>query len=52
MAVALPLYHIFSFMVTMLGMKMGFALLLIPNARDLDDLTKQFGKYRPQFSLR
>lgn len=49
MAVALPLYHIFSFMVTMLGMKMGFALLLIPNARDLDDLTKQFGKYRPQF---
>lgn len=30
-------------------MKMGFALLLIPNARDLDDLTKQFGKYRPQF---
>ncbi|OOR84475.1 AMP-binding protein [Moraxella canis] len=49
MAVALPLYHIFSFMVTMLGMKMGFALLLIPNARDFDDLTKQFGKYRPQF---
>lgn len=49
MVVALPLYHIFSFMVTMLGMKMGFALLLIPNARDLDDLTKQFGKYRPQF---
>ncbi|OOS07923.1 long-chain acyl-CoA synthetase [Moraxella cuniculi DSM 21768] len=49
MAVALPLYHIFSFMVAMLGMKMGFALLLIPNARDLDDLTKQFGKFRPQF---
>ncbi|USZ14373.1 AMP-binding protein [Moraxella sp. FZFQ2102] len=49
MAVALPLYHIFSFMVTMLGMKMGFALLLIPNARDFDDLTKQFAKYRPQF---
>ena len=37
MAVALPLYHIFSFMVTMLGMKMGFAMLLIPNARDFDD---------------
>ena len=49
MAVALPLYHIFSFMVTMLGMKMGFAMLLIPNARDFDDLTKQFAKYRPQF---
>ncbi|MFB6348025.1 AMP-binding protein [Moraxella sp. ZJ142] len=49
MAVALPLYHIFSFMVTMLGMRLGFALLLIPNARDFDDLTKQFAKYRPQF---
>ena len=49
MAVALPLYHIFSFMVTMLGMKMGFAMLLIPNARDFNDLTKQFAKYRPQF---
>ena len=49
MAVALPLYHIFSFMVTMLGIKMGFAMLLIPNARDFDDLTKQFAKYRPQF---
>lgn len=49
MAVALPLYHIFSFMVTMLGMKLGFALLLIPNARDFDDLARQFAKYRPQF---
>ncbi len=49
MAVVLPLYHIFSFMVTLLGMKLGYALLLIPNARDLDDLTKQFGKYKPAF---
>ncbi|UXZ05456.1 AMP-binding protein [Moraxella nasicaprae] len=49
MAVALPLYHIFCFMVSLLGMKMGFSLLLIPNARDFDDLTKQFAKYRPQF---
>ncbi len=49
MVVALPLYHIFSFTVTMLGMKMGFSFLLIPNARDFDDLTKQFAKYRPAF---
>ncbi len=49
MAVALPLYHIFSFMVTLLGMNMGMAMLLIPNARDLDDLTKQFAKYKPVF---
>ena len=49
MVVALPLYHIFSFMVTMLGMKMGFALLVLPNARDFDDVTKQFERYQPTF---
>ncbi|OOR87021.1 long-chain fatty acid--CoA ligase [Moraxella caviae] len=49
MAVALPLYHIFSFTVMLLGMNMGMAFLLIPNARDLNDLTKQFAKYRPVF---
>lgn len=36
-------------MVTLLGMNMGMAMLLIPNARDLDDLTKQFAKYKPVF---
>ncbi|MDO4427236.1 MAG: AMP-binding protein [Moraxella sp.] len=49
MVVALPLYHIFSFMVTLLGMRLGFALLMIPNARDFDDVTAQFEKYRPVF---
>ncbi|MDO4894008.1 AMP-binding protein [Moraxella sp.] len=49
MAVALPLYHIFCFMVSLLAMKLGFSLLLIINARDFDDLTKQFAKYRPAF---
>ena len=49
--VALPMYHIFCFMVSMLAMKKGFSLLLIPNARDFDDLTKQHGKYRPAFFM-
>lgn len=49
MAVVLPLYHILCFMVTLLGMRYGFSLLLIPNARDFDDVTRQFGKYRPVF---
>lgn len=49
-AVALPLYHIFSFTSCMLlGTKMGFSLLLIVNARDFDSLTKDFKKYRPVF---
>ncbi|WFF39111.1 AMP-binding protein [Moraxella nasibovis] len=51
MTVALPLYHIFCFMVSQLAMKYGFALLLIPNARDFDDLTKQHAKYRPVFFM-
>ncbi|WP_323843537.1 AMP-binding protein [Moraxella sp. Pampa] len=49
--VALPLYHIFCFMVSQLAMKYGFALLLIPNARDFADLTKQHAKYRPVFFM-
>lgn len=49
LAVALPLYHIFCFMVSIVGMKMGFSLLLIINARDFDALTKDFGKYQPAF---
>ncbi len=49
-AVALPLYHIFSFAAcALLGMKAGFSMLLITNARDLDALTKEFAKYKPVF---
>lgn len=48
-ATALPLYHIFSFTVSMASMKIGFGLLLITNARDFDALTKDFAKYRPVF---
>lgn len=49
-AVALPLYHIFSFTAcALVGLKMGFGLLLIVNARDFDALTKDFDKYKPSF---
>ncbi|MBP2279991.1 long-chain acyl-CoA synthetase [Psychrobacter sp. PL19] len=45
---ALPLYHVFSFMVCgMYGMYQGYAGLLIPNPRDLDGLIKEMGKYKP-----
>ncbi|MEN6669432.1 AMP-binding protein [Psychrobacter sp. B38] len=47
---ALPLYHVFSFMVCgMYGMYQGYAGLLIPNPRDLDGLIKEMGKYKPSF---
>ncbi len=47
---ALPLYHVFSFMVCgMYPMYQGYASLLIPNPRDLDDLIKQIDKYKPSF---
>ncbi len=47
---ALPLYHVFSFMVCgMYGMYEGYAGLLIPNPRDLDGLIKEMGKYKPAF---
>lgn len=49
-AVALPLYHIFSFTACgLLGMKMGFSQLLITNPRDFKALCKDFAKYRPAF---
>ncbi|MBH0006475.1 AMP-binding protein [Psychrobacter sp. SWN149] len=47
---ALPLYHVFSFMVCgMCSMYQGYAGLLIPNPRDLDGLIKEMGKYKPAF---
>lgn len=49
-AVALPLYHIFSFTACgLLGVKMGFSQLLITNPRDFNALCKDFAKYRPVF---
>ncbi len=47
---ALPLYHVFSFMVCgMYGMYQGYTGLLIPNPRDLDGLIKEMGKYKLTF---
>lgn len=47
---ALPLYHVFSFMVCgMYAMYQGYTGLLIPNPRDLDGLVKEMGKYKPSF---
>lgn len=47
---ALPLYHIFSFMVcAMYGMYSGKVNLLIPNPRDLPGLIKELDKYKPSF---
>lgn len=47
---ALPLYHVFSFMVCgMYSMYQGLTGLLIPNPRDLDGLIKEMDKYKPSF---
>ena len=47
---ALPLYHVFSFMVCgMYGMYQGYTGLLIPNPRDLKGLVKEMSKYKPSF---
>lgn len=47
---ALPLYHVFSFMVCgMYAMYEGCTGLLIPNPRDLGGLIKEIGKYKPTF---
>lgn len=47
---ALPLYHIFAFMVCALyGMYKGNMNILIANPRDIDGLVKEIGLYKPQF---
>ncbi|MEY2862331.1 MAG: hypothetical protein RLY58_38 [Pseudomonadota bacterium] len=47
---ALPLYHIFAFMVcAMYGMYKGSLNLLVPNPRDIPGLVKEVGKYQPSF---
>lgn len=38
--VALPLYHIFAFIVTILGMRRGYHFTLITNPRDIDGFVK------------
>ncbi|ENW01516.1 long-chain-fatty-acid--CoA ligase [Acinetobacter calcoaceticus] len=47
---ALPLYHIFAFMVcAMYGMYKGQANILIPNPRDLPAVINELRKYQPSF---
>jgi len=44
---ALPLYHIFAFTINMmLGMRMGWRNILIPNPRDLGGVLKELSKYK------
>lgn len=47
---ALPLYHIFSFTVSILcGLKLGANNILIANPRDLSSVVKEFRQYKPAF---
>ena len=47
---ALPLYHIFAFMVcAMFGMYTGATNILVPNPRDIPGLVKELAKYPPAF---
>lgn len=47
---ALPLYHVFSFMVCcMQGMYRGAEMLLIPDPRDINGLIKEMIKRKPTF---
>ncbi|MET3109010.1 long-chain acyl-CoA synthetase [Oxalobacteraceae bacterium GrIS 2.11] len=50
MVCALPLYHIFALTVCgLMGMRMGFMNLLIPNPRDIPGFIKELGKYPADF---
>jgi long-chain acyl-CoA synthetase len=47
MVCALPLYHVFAFIVcALLGMRNGALNVLIPNPRDIGGLIKEIAKYR------
>ena len=44
MVMALPLYHIFAFMLSLLGMRSGYTFILIPNPRDIPGFIKTLSK--------
>ena len=44
MVMALPLYHIFAFMLSLLGMRSGYTFILIPNPRDMLGFIKTLSK--------
>ena len=44
MVMALPLYHIFAFMLSSLGMRAGYTFILVPNPRDIPGFIKTLSK--------
>ena len=44
MVMALPLYHIFAFMLSLLGMRSGYTFILVPNPRDMSGFVKTLSK--------
>ena len=44
MVMALPLYHIFAFMLSLLGMRSGHTFILVPNPRDIPGFVKTLSK--------
>ncbi|MBF2718732.1 MULTISPECIES: AMP-binding protein [unclassified Psychrobacter] len=44
MVMALPLYHIFAFMLSLLGMRSGYTFILVPNPRDMPGFVKTLSK--------
>ena len=44
MVMALPFYHIFAFMLSLIGMRSGYTFILIPNPRDMPGFVKTLSK--------
>ena len=44
MIMALPLYHIFAFSLSLLGMRSGYTFILVPNPRDMPGFVKTLSK--------
>ncbi|ERL54674.1 long-chain-fatty-acid--CoA ligase [Psychrobacter aquaticus] len=44
MVMALPLYHIFAFSLSLLGMRSGYTFILVPNPRDMPGFVKTLSK--------
>ncbi|WP_201556076.1 AMP-binding protein [Psychrobacter sp. 72-O-c] len=44
MVMALPLYHIFAFMLSLLGMRSGHTFILVPNPRDIPGFIKTLSR--------
>ena len=44
MVMALPLYHIFAFMLSLLAVRSGYTFILVPNPRDMPGFVKTLSK--------